>query len=93
MVKKIKSLLSDAELDFQSKSFVLLSVIALAGLFLALISGIILGQSFMANLSVFIEFVLLSGIFYMAVFHNRIRIAMMTIAFFLIFVFLPAAFF
>ena len=93
MIKRIKSLLSDPELDFQSKSFVLLSVIALIGLFVALISGILLGQAFAANLSVFIECALFSAIFYFAIFHNGIGKAKILIAFFLIFVFLPAAFF
>ncbi|MCR5407318.1 MAG: hypothetical protein K6E88_11095, partial [Lachnospiraceae bacterium] len=63
MIKKLRELLNDPELDYQSKSFVLLSVIALIGLFLAMISGIVLGQSFAANLSVFIEFVLFTAIF------------------------------
>ena len=63
MIRKIKSLLNDPELDYQSKSFVLLSVIALIGLFIAMISGILLGQSLMANVSVLIEFLLFSGIF------------------------------
>ncbi len=93
MIKKIRSLLSDPELDYQSKSFVLLSVIALLGLLAAMISGILLGQSFMANLSVFIEFVLFTGIFLWAIFYNGIKKAMIIIAGFLIFVFLPAAFF
>lgn len=93
MIKKIRNLLGDSSLDFQSKSFVLLASIALIGLFIALISGIILGQSFMANLSVFIEFVLFFGLYYWAVFHNRIKKALIIISAFLIFVFLPAAFF
>lgn len=93
MIKKLRELLNDPELDFQSKSFVLLSVIALIGLFLAMISGIILGQSFMANLSVFIEFVLFTLIFLWAIYRNAIGKAMILIAAFLIFVFLPFAFF
>ena len=93
MIKKLRELLNDPELDYQSKSFVLLSVIALIGLFLAMISGIILGQSFMANLSVFIEFVLFTAIFLWAIYRNAIRKAMILIAAFLIFVFLPSAFF
>lgn len=93
MIKRIKVLLNDPELDFQSKSFVLLSVIALIGLFLAMISGIILGQSFMANLSVFIEFVLFTLIFLWAIYRNAIGKAMILISAFLIFVFLPFAFF
>ena len=55
MIKRLRELLNDPELDYQSKSFVLLSVIALIGLFLAMISGIVLGQSFAANLSVCIR--------------------------------------
>lgn len=93
MIKRIRDLLNDPELDYQSKSFVLLSVIALIGLFLAMISGIILGQSFAANLSVFIEFVLFSAIFLWAIYRNAIRKAMILIAAFLVFVFLPSAFF
>lgn len=93
MIKKIRSLLSDPNLDFQSKSFVLLASIALIGLFLALISGILLGQDFLANLSVFIEFSLFSALFYWAVYRGRIKKAMIVISAFLIFVFLPAAFF
>lgn len=93
MIKKLRELLNDPELDYQSKSFVLLSVIALIGLFLAMISGIILGQSFMANLSVFIEFVLFTLIFLWAIYCNAIGKAMILIAAFLIFVFLPLAFF
>ncbi|MBO4890898.1 MAG: response regulator [Lachnospiraceae bacterium] len=93
MIKKIRSLLTDPELDYKSKSFVLLSVIALIGLFIAMISGILLGQSFSANLSVFIEFVLFSGIFLWAIYRNGIKKAMIIISAFLVFVFLPAAFF
>ena len=93
MVRKIKSMLSDPDLDYQSKSFVLLSVIALIGLFIAMISGILLGQAFSANLSVFIEFVLFTGIFLWAIYHNGIKRAMIIISFFLVFIFLPAAFF
>ncbi len=93
MIKKIKSLLTDPNLDYQSKSFILLSVIALVGLFAAMVSGILLGQSFMANLSVFIEFVLFTTIFLLAIYKNWIKPAMIVIAVFLLFVFLPAAFF
>ena len=93
MIRKIKSLLNDPELDYQSKSFVLLSVIALIGLFIAMISGILLGQSLMANVSVLIEFLLFSGIFIWAIYRNGMKKAMIIITTFLIFVFLPAAFF
>lgn len=93
MIKRLRELLNDPELDFQSKSFVLLSVIALIGLFLAMISGIVLGQSFAANFSVFVEFVLFSAIFLWAIYRNAIRKAMLLISAFLIFVFLPSAFF
>lgn len=93
MIKKIKSLLNDPDLDFQSKSFVVLSSIALIGLFSALICGILLGQAFMANLSVFIEFLLFTGIFLWAIYRNRIKTAMILISIFLVFVFLPSAFF
>ena len=93
MIRKIKSLLNDPELDYQSKSFVLLSVIALIGLFIAMISGILLGQSLMANVSVLIEFLLFSGIFIWAIYRNGMKKAMIIITAFLIFVFLPAAFF
>ena len=93
MIRKIKSLLNDPELDYQSKSFVLLSVIALIGLFIAMISGILLGQSLMANISVLIEFLLFSGIFIWAISRNGMKKAMIIITAFLIFVFLPAAFF
>ena len=93
MIRKIKSLLNDPELDYQSKSFVLLSVIALIGLFIAMISGILLGQSLMANISVLIEFLLFSGIFIWAIYRNGMKKAMIIITAFLIFVFLPAAFF
>ncbi len=93
MIKKIRSLLNDPNLDLQSKSFILLSAIALIGLFLALISGIILGQSFAANLSLFVEFTLFSFLFYIAVYRNRIKPVMIIIAAFLIFIFLPVAFF
>ena len=93
MIKKIKSLLNDPDLDFQSKSFVVLSSIALIGLFSALISGLILGQSLMANLSVLIECLLFTGIFLWAIYRNRIKTAMILISFFLVFIFLPSAFF
>ena len=93
MINKIKSLLKDPDLDYQSKSFVLLSVIALIGLFIAMISGILLGQAFAANLSVFVEFVLFSGIFLWAIYFDGIKKAMIVISAFLIFVFLPMAFF
>ena len=93
MIKKIKSLLNDPDLDFQSKSFVVLSSIALIGLFSALISGFILGQSLMANLSVLVECLLFTGIFLWAIYRNRIKTAMILISFFLVFVFLPSAFF
>ena len=93
MIKKIKSLLNNPDLDFQSKSFVVLSSIALIGLFSALISGFILGQSLMANLSVLIECLLFTGIFLWAIYRNRIKTAMILISFFLVFIFLPSAFF
>ena len=93
MIKKIKSLLNDPDLDFQSKSFVVLSSIALIGLFSATISGFILGQSLMANLSALIECLLFTGIFLCAIYRNRIKTAMILISFFMVFVFLPSAFF
>ncbi len=93
MIRKIRSLLTDPELDYKSKLFVLLSVIAHAGLFLALVSGILLGQDFLANLSVFVQFVLFTAIFLWAIYRNGIRKAMIIVASFLVFVFLPAAFF
>ena len=65
MVKKIRAMLRDPNLDLKSKSFILLSSIALVGLFLAMVSGILLGQSFMANLSVFVEFLLFSILYYL----------------------------
>ena len=88
MIKKIRNLLGDPNLDIQSKSFILLSSIALVGLFFAMIFGIILGQSFMANLSVFVEFVLFSFLFCLAIYRNLIRQVMLIISAFLIFVFL-----
>ena len=93
MINKIRSLLKDPNLDYQSKSFVLLSVIALIGLFIAMISGILLGQAFAANLSVFVEFTLFTGIFLWAIYFDGIKKAMIVISAFLIFVFLPMAFF
>ena len=93
MIRKIRNLLGDPNLDIQSKSFILLSSIALVGLFFAMIFGIILGQSFMANLSVFVEFVLFSFLFCLAIYRNLIRQVMLIISAFLIFVFLPLAFF
>ncbi|MBR4573854.1 MAG: response regulator [Lachnospiraceae bacterium] len=93
MVKKIRAMLRDPNLDLKSKSFILLSSIALVGLFLAMVSGILLGQSFMANLSVFVEFLLFSILYYLAIFHNMIRQVMVIISAFLVFVFLPSAFF
>ena len=93
MIKKIRSILADPNVDYQSKSFVLLSSIALIGLFGAMVSGIMLGQAFSANLSVFVEFVLFSGMFIWATCFNGIKKAMVIIAFLLVFVFLPAAFF
>ncbi len=93
MIKKIRSILADPNVDYQSKSFVLLSSIALIGLFVAMVSGIMLGQAFSANLSVFVEFVLFSGMFIWATCFNGIKKAMVIIAFLLVFVFLPAAFF
>ncbi len=93
MIKRLRILLNDPDLDYRSKSFVLLSVIALVGLFIAMVSGILLGQSFMANLSVFVEFTLFSLIFLWAIFYNAIKKAMIVISVFLIFVFLPVAFF
>ncbi|MCR5357546.1 MAG: response regulator [Lachnospiraceae bacterium] len=93
MINKLRSLLNDPELDYKSKSFVLLSVIALVGLFLAMISGILLGQALVANISVFVEFVLFTAIFLWAIYRNGMQKAMIIIAFFLVFVFLPAAFF
>ncbi len=93
MIKRIRSLLNDPELDFQSKSFVLFSIITLIGLFVAMISGIVLGQSFYANLFVFIQFIFSSVLFIWAIYRNTIKTAMKIIATLLIFVFLPAAFF
>ena len=93
MIKKIRSILNDPEVDFQSKSFVLFSIITLMGLFVAMLSGIILGQSFAANLFVFIQFVFSSVLFLWAIYCNAIKKAMKIIATFLIFIFLPAAFF
>lgn len=93
MIRKLRSLLSDSELDYQSKLFVLLSFIALIGLFVAMVSGILLGQSFTANLSVLVEFLLFTAIFLWAVYCNAIKKAMILIAVFLIFIFLPVAFF
>ncbi len=93
MIKKIRSILNDPEVDFQSKSFVLFSIITLIGLFVAMLSGIILGQSFAANLFVFIQFVFSSVLFLWAIYCNAIKKAMKIIATFLIFIFLPAAFF
>ncbi len=93
MINKIISLLKDPELDFQSKSFVLLSAIAQVGMFLALISGILLGQSLAANLSVLAQCLLFTGVFIWAIYKNRIKKAMIVVAVFLVFVFLPAAFF
>ncbi len=93
MIRKIKSLLNDPELDYQSKAYVLLSVITLLGLFLAMISGILLGQSLMANAFVFIQFVMFSGLFLWSIFRNRIQPAKIIVCAFLMLVFLPAAFF
>ncbi|MCR5301945.1 MAG: response regulator [Lachnospiraceae bacterium] len=93
MIRKIRNLLNDPNLDLQSKSFVLLSSIALVGLFFAMVSGIVLGQSLAANLSVFAEFALFSILFYRAVYHGRIIQTGTVITAFLVFIFLPAAFF
>ncbi len=93
MIKKIRKYLEDPNMDLQSRSFVLLSIIALLGLFIALVSGVIIGQATVANISLFIEFTLFSGIMFWAVNYNQLKAAMTVIAFFLTFVFLPVAFF
>ena len=93
MIKKIRKYLDDPNMDLQSRSFILLSIIALLGLFLALISGIIIGQASVANISLFIEFALFSGIMFWAVNFNQLKAAMIVIAAFLTFIFLPLAFF
>ena len=80
-------------MDLQSRSFILLSVIALIGLMLALVSGLIIGQDPAANISLLIEFILFSGIMSWAVNFNKLKQAMVVIAAFLTFVFLPLAFF
>ena len=93
MINKIKKYLDDPNLDLQSRSFILLSIIALLGLFIALISGLVIGQATVANVSLFIEFALFSGIMFWAVNFNQLKAAMVIIAVFLTFVFLPVAFF
>ena len=80
-------------MDLQSRSFILLSIIALFGLFIALVSGIVIGQATVANVSLFIEFALFSGIMFWAVNFNQLKAAMIIIAAFLTFIFLPVAFF
>lgn len=93
MIKKIRKYLDDPNMDLQSRSFILLSIIALLGLLIALVSGLIIGQATVANVSLFIEFALFSGIMFWAVGFNQLKAAMIIIAAFLTFVFLPVAFF
>ncbi|MCR5178880.1 MAG: response regulator [Lachnospiraceae bacterium] len=93
MIKKIRSYLDDPDLDVQYKSFILLSIIALIGLFLGLVGGIVINQSILANLSLVVEFSLFAGIFFYSVWLNKLRFAMVFISTFLVFVFLPISFF
>lgn len=93
MIKRIRDLLNDPNQDLKTKTFIVLSAIALIGLFLAMVSGILLGQSFWANLSVFIEFFFFLFLFYLAIYRNRIAQVRIILSFFLILVFLPIAFF
>lgn len=93
MIKKIRSYLDDPDLDVQYKSFVLLSIIALIGLFLGLVGGIVINQSILANFSLVVEFSLFAGIFFYSVWFNKLRFAMVFISTFLVFVFSPLAFF
>ncbi len=44
MIKRIIKYLDAPDMDLQSRSFILLSVIALSGLFIALVSGVIRGN-------------------------------------------------
>ena len=93
MIRKIRKYLDDPNLDFQYKSFILLSLIALVALFFAVVSGILIGQSFSANASVAAEFILFSAVFFGAIWFSKLHAAMVFISFVLIFVFLPITFF
>ncbi len=93
MIKRIRNLLNDPNQDLKTKSFIVLSAIALVGLFFAMLSGILLGQSFWANLAVFVQFSFFSFLFYLAIYRNLIGQVRIIISFFLIFVFMPVAFF
>ncbi len=93
MIAKVKGYLDDPNLDVKYKSFILLSLIALIGIFLACVSGLLLGQSIFAFLSNFTEFILFSCIVAYAIYFNKLDLAMYIISSFLVFVFLPLAFF
>ncbi|MCR5672336.1 MAG: response regulator [Lachnospiraceae bacterium] len=93
MIKRIKNLLNDPNQDLKTKTFIVLSAIALIGLFLAMVSGILLGQSFWANLAVFVQFSFFFFLFYLAIYRNIIALVRIIMSFFLILVFLPVAFF
>ena len=92
-IKRLKYYLLDEREDLQDRLFVLLTIIALAGMLLASVGGLIIGENPVSLFATLGAFVLFSIIVYIGYRKHNIRISINILAVLLVFFFFPIVFF
>lgn len=91
--KEIVKYLFDWKEDVQDRLLVLLTMIALSGMILAFIGGLIVGESFLSMLTIVIAFFVFCPLVYIGYKLRKIRMMANILAFLLVYVFFPLVFF
>ena len=91
--KRAKNYLNDSNIDIRERQFMLLAVIALFGIKMASLVGLIIGENIESVLITFGEFVFFSALCWVAFHFNKIIIVSYIVAFILVVILMPVNFF
>lgn len=89
MIRRIKDYLYDSSVNIQDRLFILLTCIALSGMVLALLVGILLGENIEGTISTAVAFVFICIIIFFGVSRKKVRATANFLAFVLAFVLFP----
>ncbi len=89
MIRRIRDYLLDSSINIQDRLFILLTGIAMSGMVVALVMGILLGENIEGTVSTAVAFVVISGIIVMGVSRNKVRETANFLAIMLAFILFP----
>lgn len=93
IIKRFKAYLNNAEIDVRERLFMLLAMVSLAGMIVAIVSGLITGENLESLLITGIGFFIFSLLTWIGYKFDKVIIVTYIVAGILIFVFLPLNFF